>query len=119
MDAAAPAIDQPAIRTSQGFAQIDGSAILGIFEPEIHLVLADEAFADIEQKSPCEVRAYDIAGFFDSLDHKRLKHSWCRLLNEDSLPDDHYAVFKSITRLGEFSKRLIKNRSLTTHSSFS
>ncbi len=44
------------------------------------------------------VIAFDIKGFFDNLDHNYLKRSWCHILGKDKLPNDHYNVFKSITR---------------------
>ena len=42
------------------------------------------------------VMAFDITSFFDSLDHKLLKKSWCRLLDRINLPEDHYNIYKSL-----------------------
>lgn len=42
--------------------------------------------------------AVDITGFFDNLDHQVLKKSWCKVLNTNILPSDHYNVFKNITK---------------------
>lgn len=41
----------------------------------------------------------DITSFFDHLDHKLLKKQWAFVLNETTLPDDHYNVYKALTRL--------------------
>jgi len=44
------------------------------------------------------VITFDIKGFFDNLDHKKIKETWKKLLKCKSLPDDHYNIFKNITR---------------------
>lgn len=49
------------------------------------------------QTEGCCALAFDIEGFFNSLDHQTLKKAWCKLLGTHSLPADHYNVFKSIT----------------------
>mgnify|MGYP006078513615 CR=1 FL=1 len=59
---------------------------------------AKEIFDFIKSMGNCTVLAFDIKGFFDNLDHKTLKYLWAKLLGESSLPDDHYAVFKAVTR---------------------
>ncbi|WP_417558822.1 reverse transcriptase domain-containing protein [Mesoflavibacter zeaxanthinifaciens] len=41
----------------------------------------------------------DVTDFFDSLDHKVLKKQWCKVLNLNTLPEDHYNVFKALTKL--------------------
>ena len=40
----------------------------------------------------------DFTKFFDNLDHMYLKSRWCNLLQSAKLPEDHYAIFKNITR---------------------
>lgn len=60
--------------------------------------LATEAFSWIQANSPCVALAYDVKGFFPSLDHSILKTAWMRLLGVDRLPPDHFTVFTSITR---------------------
>ena len=59
---------------------------------------AKEAFDKIDELDSCLVIALDIASFFENLSHKKIKEMWCRLLNVRSLPDDHYTVYKNITR---------------------
>ncbi|MFN3239846.1 MAG: antiviral reverse transcriptase Drt2 [Pseudomonadales bacterium] len=59
---------------------------------------AAEAFDTIRNTGSCTAIAYDISGFFDNLDHRILKESWCSLHNVKRLAEDEFAVFKSITR---------------------
>jgi hypothetical protein len=59
---------------------------------------AQEVFEFIRKNKPCETMAYDVVKFFDNLDHRLLKERWARLIGEQKLPDDHYAVFKSVTQ---------------------
>jgi hypothetical protein len=41
----------------------------------------------------------DVTSFFDNLNHKILKKQWSRVLNETTLPKDHYNLFKSLTNI--------------------
>ncbi len=59
---------------------------------------AKEAFDTICKQDNCVAIALDIKSFFESLDHDRIKEVWCRLLEVERLPPDHFAVFKNITR---------------------
>lgn len=54
--------------------------------------------------------ALDIKGFFESLDHARLKDLWCRLLGVNRLPPDHFQVFKAITQYAFVEKELAYER---------
>lgn len=58
---------------------------------------ANDAFTEIRKMKNCKVYAFDITKFFDTLDAKQLKMQWCSILGTTNLPDDHYAVYKSIT----------------------
>lgn len=44
------------------------------------------------------VLAFDIKGFFDNLNHLKLRKKWAAILNLEKLPDDHFNVYKHITR---------------------
>lgn len=44
------------------------------------------------------VICFDIKSFFDNLDHKVLLKAWCNVMSVDSLPPDHFNIFKNITR---------------------
>lgn len=59
---------------------------------------AAEGFAEIMKRSSSYVLGLDIRGFFDTLDHRILKSAWTSVLGASQLPQDHYAVYKAITR---------------------
>lgn len=50
----------------------------------------------IEKKNQVVV-TFDIKGFFDNLNHKKLKQAWAFVINMP-LPKDQYQVFKNITK---------------------
>lgn len=66
-------------------------------DPKCNIHLAKEAFAEIENLKNCDVYAFDVEKFFDSLDKKHLKRAWARVLGVSELPKDHYNIFKFIT----------------------
>lgn len=72
-----------------------------------NIEFAQEAFNKIRQIGACTAIGYDISGFFDNLDHELLKQSWCRLLGVSKLPEDHYAVFKSLTRFSRVDRKAV------------
>ncbi|UII26481.1 hypothetical protein LVD15_24820 [Fulvivirga maritima] len=41
----------------------------------------------------------DVTSFFDNLNHKILKTQWTKVLKENSLPQDHYNIFKALTKI--------------------
>lgn len=59
---------------------------------------ANEAFSYIRATSECYVYTLDISKFFENLDHKLLRTSWCDLLGKSQLPEDHFQVYKAVTR---------------------
>jgi hypothetical protein len=59
---------------------------------------AKDAFDWIESHRPCVAMAFDVKGFFDSLDHIILKKMWATVLGETKLPADHFAIFRSLAR---------------------
>ncbi|RUL65794.1 hypothetical protein EKH79_03520 [Dyella dinghuensis] len=59
---------------------------------------AREAFEWIKTHRPCVALAYDISGFFDNLNHRILRDKWADIIKERSLPADHYAIYRSLTR---------------------
>ncbi|MFC3712143.1 reverse transcriptase/maturase family protein [Sphingoaurantiacus capsulatus] len=63
-----------------------------------NIQFAREAFDRIRGHGDCCAIAVDISAYFESIDHERLKALWCRLLGVERLPQDHFAVFKNITR---------------------
>jgi len=59
---------------------------------------AKDAFDEIERQGNCVAVALDIKGYFENLDHGRIKEVWCELLNVGKLPADHFTIFKNLTR---------------------
>lgn len=62
---------------------------------------AKEVFDFIKQTQNAYIIVGDLKGFFDNLDHDYLKEQLCKLMNVEKLPNDMYAIFKSMTK---FSK---------------
>lgn len=57
-----------------------------------------DAFSFIKKNAPCYIMIGDFTNFFDNLDHLYLKQQLCQLLGVCQLPDDYYAVYKSVTK---------------------
>ncbi|ELY5801435.1 group II intron reverse transcriptase domain-containing protein [Cronobacter sakazakii] len=69
-----------------------------------NIEFAHEAFEQIKLRGNCSAVALDLSKFFDTLDHLLLKGAWCRLLSTNELPQDHYAVFKSLTKFSKVDR---------------
>jgi RNA-directed DNA polymerase len=86
--------------------------VIGYRKGASNIRLAREAFTEIAERGECVALALDIKGFFDNISHQVLKDCWAHLLGTNgTLPDDHYAVFKALTRAdkidrGELLRRL-------------
>jgi len=65
---------------------------------------AANIFDFIESLGNCVVICLDVSDFFESLDHARLKKTWCRILGMERLPKDHFAVYKNITSYSEINR---------------
>ncbi|MBK1439668.1 hypothetical protein JHJ32_06705 [Parapedobacter sp. ISTM3] len=62
---------------------------------------ANDAFNEIKERSlqqECVALKFDIRNFFNEIDHDILKSQWAEILGETRLPNDHYNVFKAVTR---------------------
>lgn len=59
---------------------------------------ANETFEWIKQQEHCVAFAFDVEGFFDSIDHILLKQRWGNLLGVSQRGEDHYRVFRAITK---------------------
>lgn len=66
-----------------------------------------DVFSIISQKKDCVVLCFDISKFFDNLDHQIIKDNWCSLLGVQHLPEDHYKVYKSLTKFASVDKELL------------
>jgi hypothetical protein len=67
-------------------------------EPKCNIHFANDAFEWISVRGPVVAFAIDIEGFFDSISHTLLKERWQTVLGETTLPEDHYKVFRAITK---------------------
>lgn len=81
---------------SSGFSDSVTAFRSGSGKCNIHF--ASEAFAEISRRDACTAFAFDIQGFFDSLNHALLKAMWCKVLELELLPPDHFHVFRSVTK---------------------
>lgn len=72
-----------------------------------NIEFARQAFDEIRIKKDCIALALDISKFFQNLDHKIIKKHWKDILKVKELPNDHYAVFKAITRYSEVKKDVL------------
>jgi len=63
-----------------------------------NIEFAKDVFDDIESFGECNVIALDFSKFFDTLDHNLLKQKWSKVLGKKKLPDDHYNIYKSLTK---------------------
>lgn len=61
---------------------------------------ANEVFEHIRAQYPRPLVAitFDIKSFFDNLDHHILKQKWALSVGKSRLPNDHFNVFKNITK---------------------
>ncbi|MBS4009875.1 MAG: hypothetical protein KGZ72_03880 [Roseovarius sp.] len=71
---------------------------------------AKDAFDEIDRLGNSVAVALDIKGYFENLDHGRIKRIWCDLLGVQELPLDHYAVFKNITKYRFVDQRAVYSR---------
>lgn len=68
---------------------------------------ANIAFEKIKAHGYCTAIAMDISGFFDNLDHDILKSMWCKLLQKNSLPNDHFNIYRSLTKSSVVNRDLL------------
>lgn len=77
--------------------------------PKNHIDHAKETFNEIKNRKECAVLAFDVKGFFDSIDHKTLKAALKSVLGVNELPEDHYRVFKHLTQYRYVDLSALKN----------
>jgi len=74
-------------------------------------ITQSKGFFDLISQNPnCIVAAFDISKFFDRINHKVLKANLKQVLGTDSLSDDHYNVFKNLTRYSWVDKEKLIER---------
>ena len=76
---------------------------------ENNITLSKKAFDFIAANPGCQIIVTDVESFFDNINHQQLKAIWARFLDSDSLPKDHYAVYKAITRYSVAERHKIYN----------
>ncbi len=74
-----------------------------------NITLAKKAFGFIADNPGCQIVVTDVESFFDNINHQQLKEIWARFQDSDSLPKDHYAVYKAITRYSVVERHKIYN----------
>lgn len=67
-------------------------------EGKSNLHFAKEVFDFVQAQTRCTVVLMDIKSFFPSIQHDKLKMYWASLLGLEVLPEDHYKVFRSLTK---------------------
>ena len=72
--------------------------ILGKKGNKSNIEFAFQTFQFIEEnkKRKLSIIVADVTSFFDNLDHRILHKQWKRVLDLESLPEDHYNVYKSL-----------------------
>lgn len=63
-----------------------------------NIQFASAAFDEVDRRGACAAIAIDLESFFDSINHAELKRQWVAVLGSPKLPDDHWAVFRALTR---------------------
>lgn len=78
------------------------------FKNNVHF--AKDVFDEIKKKGNCVALVLDIENFFPTLNHKKLKLAWAKLLKTKTLPKDHYNLFKAITRFSYVKLKDLKTK---------
>lgn len=68
------------------------------FPGRSNIHFAKEVFEFIAEQENAYIFLGDFSNFFDKLDHSYLRDRLKTVLNVNSLPEDHYAVFKNVTK---------------------
>lgn len=71
-----------------------------------NIEFAKYAFDYILKYKNCSVIALDVSNFFGNIDHNILKEKWKKIISNDTLPPDHFAVFKAITQYSIIKKEI-------------
>jgi len=68
---------------------------------------AKESFEFISKAGICTAIALDIKGFFDNLNHQKLKEHWIQVLENDKLSADQYQIYKSLTKYSYIDRKML------------
>ena len=78
------------------------------FKNNVHF--AKDVFNEIKTRKDCVALVLDIENFFPSLNHKKLKLAWAKVLGYKTLPKDHYNLFKATTRFSYVNLNDLKTK---------
>lgn len=78
------------------------------FKNNVHF--AKDVFDEIKHREECVALVFDIENFFPSLNHKKLKLAWAKILGFKTLPKDHYNLFKAITKFSYVKLKDLKTK---------
>jgi hypothetical protein len=79
------------------------------FKNNVHF--AKDIFDEIKKREDCIVLAFDVENFFPTLNHKKLKLIWSKILGLKALPKDHYNIFKAATKFSYVKLNDLKTKS--------
>lgn len=80
---------------------------------------AKEVFSFIKSLNECTIIVGDFTEYFDHIDHAYLKTRLCEILGAERLPDDYFAVFKSITKYAYIERdKIIETKGITRRQFF-
>jgi hypothetical protein len=71
-----------------------------------NIQFSKEVFDEIKRRGNCSAIALDIKGYFDHIDHKKLKEKWIQVIGE-KLPPDQFKLYKALTEYSYVSKNSI------------
>lgn len=78
------------------------------FKNNVHF--AKDIFDEIRNRENCVVLAFDVENFFPTLNHKKLKLIWAKILGYKTLPKDHYNIFKAATNFSFVKLKDLKTK---------
>ncbi|CAH8290327.1 reverse transcriptase (RNA-dependent DNA polymerase) [Mariniflexile fucanivorans] len=78
------------------------------FKSNVHF--AKDVFDEIKRRENCVTLVLDIENFFPSLNHKKLKLAWAKILGYKTLPKDHFNIFKATTRFSYVKLKDLKTK---------
>jgi len=71
-----------------------------------NIQFSKEVFEEIKSRGKCSAIALDIKGYFDHIDHLKLKEKWITVIGE-KLPPDQFKLYKALTEYSYVSKNSI------------
>ncbi len=71
-----------------------------------NIQFAKEVIDEIKIRGACSAIALDIKGYFDHIDHVKLKEKWTKMIG-GKLPPDQYKLFKALTEYSYVNKNSI------------